>query len=117
MAKITEQDLQVVRELESAFRSATGESYMLNTEYPIRPVWQGIAIKAAAYRKVSNGTLYLKILKQSRLGPVFIHFAASSKTGLRQCGESILEARDPDVRAALIAEFEALFDPNPKAAI
>jgi hypothetical protein len=109
MAKITDQEREVVALLEQAFRNATGESYLLNKEYPLVVTWNRQTRRMSAFRKVANGTLYLKTLGQHALGPLFVHYTASPKTGVRSAGVSHLCVHTPEVRAQLLQAFNDLF--------
>lgn len=114
MSKSTSAERQVVNLLYASFAAATGGTYLTRHEYPITATFGGRTIQALAYRKVSNGNLYLRVLSSDETGPVFEHYCASYSSGLKNTSTTILNARTAEVRAQLIAQYHERFSQKKK---
>lgn len=109
MAILNPEEAQLVNVLEENFRIAKEPTNLLNTEYPMVVVFAGRQRCMTAWRKVTLGNLYIKVLQTSPLGQYFEIYTVSRKTGIKSQGRINLFVRTPEVREELIRQFRDMF--------
>lgn len=109
MSHLSAEEKQLVATLEENFRIAKEPTNLLNTEYPMVVEFGGRKRCMTAWRKVTLGNLYIKVLFTSQLGPYFQVYSVSRKTGIKLHGEINLFARTPEVLDELLREFTDKF--------